>query len=384
MMMVPMSNCASSLFIVPARLNSGEAAVSDGNADSDAARFISALTGGGGTTFQTFDDTPAKQSRLAKIMHGSINKCADRLHALNEQGAGVFVMINAGDGRGRRTTNVRAVRALFVDLDGAPLEPVMSAPIPPHIVVETSPGRWHAYWLVDGVPLESFSHFQVQLAKMFNADASVKDVCRVMRVPGFIHRKNAPWRSRLISVCNSPRIALHAFVDAFGISTVIPVGERNSRLFKAATGLRQAGIPKSSAQARIAKMNSTTTASPVEAAEVAAIVANAYGYEARGFSMISHAIIDTPEFDCLSGAATKLFFYTLRRHRPSKEFALPYSEFKHIAGLKNRKQFRAAVEELMHAGFLVMTRNYVAGVAEEDRRCALYRIADKVSNVLGS
>lgn len=118
-----MSNRVSSLFIVPARLNSGETAVLDSHADSDAARFISALTGGSGTTFQTFDDTPAKQSRLAKIMHGSIGKYADRLHALNEQGAGVFVMINAGDGRGRRTTNVQAVRALFVDLDGAPLEP---------------------------------------------------------------------------------------------------------------------------------------------------------------------------------------------------------------------------------------------------------------------
>jgi hypothetical protein len=377
-----MSNHAIASFIVPARLNPDAAAALPDDAENDAARFVSLLTEGGAATFQTFDDTPAKRKLLATIRHGSIEKYATHLTRLNERGAGVFLMVNRGDGRGRRTANVTAVRALFVDLDGAPLEPVMAAPIQPHLVVETSPGRWHAYWLVDGVPLESFSHLQVQLAKMFNADPSVKDVCRVMRVPGFLHRKSTPWRSRLISVREGPRIAVQAFIDAFRISPIIPVGERNTNLFKAASGLRQAGIPKASAEARIAKMNMAATASPVEAAEVTAIVANAYGYEARGFSMVPHALIDTPEFDDLSGAAAKLFLYALRRHLPSKDFALPHSEFKHIAGLKNRKQFRAALEELILARFLAMTRNYVAGAVCQDRRCALYCIGDRLITYL--
>lgn len=79
---------------------------------------------------------------------------------LNEQGAGIFVMVNAGDGKGRKRANVRAVRALFVDLDGAPLEPVVNGPIAPHMVTETSLGRWHAFWLVIPVGQRNTTPFQ--------------------------------------------------------------------------------------------------------------------------------------------------------------------------------------------------------------------------------
>jgi hypothetical protein len=46
---------------------------------------------------------------------------------LNDRGAGVFVVINETDGKGRRNENITRVRSQFVDLDGAPLAPVMAA-----------------------------------------------------------------------------------------------------------------------------------------------------------------------------------------------------------------------------------------------------------------
>lgn len=351
---------------------------------ADAQRFLDILTRGDSCTLQVFDDTPAKRLRLNKILHGSLNENVEALLRLNAQGGGVFVMVNAGDGRGRKAVNVRAVRALFVDLDGAPLDPVLRSPLPPHVVTETSPGRWHVFWLVDGVPLDSFSHLQVQLAKMFNADPSVKDLCRVMRLPGFLHNKGEPYQSQIVVLEDRPPIDFREFVDAFGISPIVPVGERNSHIFNAASGLKHAGIPKTSAAARIAKINATDMAAPLEAAEITAIVDNAYGYATAGFSMIPHAIIDTPQFDKLSGGASKLFLLAMRRHRPSNEFALPHSEFKHIVGFKNRKQFRAAVAELIDAGFLIMTRNYVASVEAQERLCAMFRIAARVLTVPAS
>jgi hypothetical protein len=39
------------------------------------------------------------------------------------------------------------VRALFLDLDGAPLEPVLLHATP-HIITESSPGRFHPYYRV--------------------------------------------------------------------------------------------------------------------------------------------------------------------------------------------------------------------------------------------
>jgi hypothetical protein len=345
---------------------------------ADAQRFLDLLTRGSACTFQVFDDRPSKRRDLNRIMHGSLAVHAKTLMRLNEQGAGIFVMVNAGDGNGRKLTNVRAVRALFVDLDGAPLEPVLTGPIAPHMVIETSPGRWHAFWLVEGVPLESFSHLQEQLANMFDADRRVKDLCRVMRLPGFVHNKQQPYQSRIVRLDDRPAIPVQDFIDAFGISLVISVGQRNTSLFKATAGFKHAGIPKAAAAERIAKINAAHTSEPLPDEEVQELVDRAYSYETKGFSKIPHRIVDTPAFEALSGAASKLFFYAMRRHLPGKEFALPYSEFAHVAGLKNKQQFSKARDELIDAGFLVRTRQHVTSLDVGGRRCALYRIADHV------
>ena len=161
-------------------------------------RFLTHLAPHGRVTFQTFDDSPQKRPELVRVRHGTLDRHADELTALNHSGAGIYVMVNEGDGRGRKAQNVVAVRALFVDLDGAPLEPVLAAEEPPHIVVKSSPRRWHPYWLVSGCMPAKFTEYQKALAARFNGDPSVHDRCRVMRIAGFFHRKEAPFRSELI------------------------------------------------------------------------------------------------------------------------------------------------------------------------------------------
>ena len=195
------------------QLNSGQAPD-----QSQAKRFLDTLDPEGIFTFQTFADRDELNQQsvsrdgkgrtfdpLAKVFHGTLQEHAGALISLNEQGAGVFVMINEGDGvvhEGRRTCrtngNVIRVRANFVDLDGAPLEPVLNCPHPPTIVVESSPARWHAYWLTD-CELEGFGRAQTALADKFGGDKSVTDLARVMRLPGFIHNKSAePVMTRLL------------------------------------------------------------------------------------------------------------------------------------------------------------------------------------------
>jgi len=113
----------------------------------DTEKFLELLTEGEPCTFQTFDDTKLKRKNLNKVLHGDLNRHFNKLKLLNQRRAGVYVMANAGDGRGRKTENVLHVRTVFVDLDGSPIKPVLEAPLPPHIVVESSPERFHAYWL---------------------------------------------------------------------------------------------------------------------------------------------------------------------------------------------------------------------------------------------
>ena len=167
--------------------------------------FIKLLAPDGILTFQTFDDVKGHTNKsLARIFHGSLDQHVDDLISLQQAGAGVYVMVNQGDGiiypgqKSCRTgKNVVAVRALFADLDGAPLEPVLMA-LTPDIVVESSPDRYHTYWLTNDCKLDLFKPTQSKIARKFSSDPSVCDLPRVMRLPGFFHQKKTPFLTRMI------------------------------------------------------------------------------------------------------------------------------------------------------------------------------------------
>jgi hypothetical protein len=156
--------------------------------------------------FRTFDDNKARGDKtLVKKFYGSLAKHADKLKRLNDLGAGVFVVINKTDGKGAEAKNIVKVRAQYTDMDGAPLEPVTRMTShQPHMIIETSPGHWHPYWLVAGMALKDFKAVQKALIKRFKSDPNIHDLPRVMRLPGFIHRKDDPFLVSIISTNNVP------------------------------------------------------------------------------------------------------------------------------------------------------------------------------------
>ena len=157
---------------------------------AEAQRFLDLLEHGGVFTFQTFDDDQGRKSHdLATILHGTLDTHYDTLVQYNQRGAGIFVCINQTDLKGRKNSNVRKVRASFVDLDGAPLEPVLNHQLEPTIVVESSNSRWHAYYLCSDMPLDAFTETQHAIADQFDGDHACSDLPRVMRLPGFFHQK---------------------------------------------------------------------------------------------------------------------------------------------------------------------------------------------------
>lgn len=164
-----------------------------------AAAFLTALDEDSESwTFQTFDDRKPSRKHLIRQFYGPLEEHQDALADLNAEGAGVFVAINQTDGKGRRKENITRVRALFVDLDGAPLEPVLADENPPHVVVETSPGRWHAYWRVADCGLNQCEPALKSLIGKFGADPACSDRSRVMRLPGFVHQKAEPRLVRIL------------------------------------------------------------------------------------------------------------------------------------------------------------------------------------------
>ena len=122
---------------------------------AEAERFLAALDPTATSfSFQVFDDNPdRKNKKLAGTFHGSLDKYWPELVRRNNNRVGIDVTISETDGKGRKAKNVERVRALFADLDGAPLEPVMCSDPRPHLVVESSPGKFHVYWIIGGIKL---------------------------------------------------------------------------------------------------------------------------------------------------------------------------------------------------------------------------------------
>ncbi len=178
-------------------------------------------------TLQTFSDRKelkkiGKSGREydpnAEILHCDDTGLAVKtLVRLQRRGAGVFFMVNQGDGQGRTAKNVIGTRAVFADLDGSPLEPVTAAALSPQIVVESSPGRYHAYYLTADMALDQFTPLQKALAAKFNGDKSVNDLPRVMRVPGFWHMKKDPFQTKIISLDNAPPYTVQELVEGLGL-----------------------------------------------------------------------------------------------------------------------------------------------------------------------
>ena len=96
-------------------------------------------------TFQTFDDNKernVKDADLARILNGTLDQHFDQLVELNRRGAGIFITVNQTDLQGRKLGNILRPRCVFQEADrpGAPVPPIA-----PHIVVESSPGKFHRY-----------------------------------------------------------------------------------------------------------------------------------------------------------------------------------------------------------------------------------------------
>ena len=342
----------------------------------DAAALLDLLALGEPVTFQTFGEGDAKGARgLNRILHGTLARHRATLAELNARGAGIFWMVNAGNGKGRKARNVQRIRALFVDLDGAPLEPVKGSPLAPHAIVESSPNRWHAYWRVSDCPLAVFPSYQKALAERFDADAKVHDLPRVLRLPGFQHRKGKPFASRLIALCDAPPYPLAEFRLAFHFAAAskvgrnreaprtlpdrIPEGERDTRLLSLAAGLVRRGIVDPQAvNGRLQKINAERCTPPLGADQVDTIAARAVGYGSSGFAMLPHALLDSREWRELPPTAHDVILLAFRRHDSTNNgnIALTWGDFTGREGFRKKDTFYNARSAAVAAGILKRTQ----------------------------
>jgi len=165
----------------------------------EARRFLAMIAPDGDVVFQTFDDDDDRKDaepEISKKLAWTTRKF-DALADMNAKRAGVFFAVNKVDGNRRKAEKVVRVRTLMSDFDGTSLPD--SWGLDPSILVNTSPGKFHAYWLVEGdFPREEFAAAQRAIAAHFGTDPKICDLPRVMRLPGFWHHKDDPYQVRIV------------------------------------------------------------------------------------------------------------------------------------------------------------------------------------------
>ena len=238
-------------------LASGEVQFGQPSVSLEAAqRFLDVLDPEAETwRFRTFPD--AGRGDAGHKYGGSLGAVATSLQLDNGKRRGVFVVVNAG---GDDDASINRIRAVFSDFDGPKSKPMPERfDLEPHLIVESSPGCHHAYWLVDELEVAEFKAIQQAIASRYGSDASVCNPSRVMRLPGFLHQKGNAFQTRIIHECGALPYAASVIREAFkplrrpagrtkqGVAQPqrdggIPEGQRDTTLASIAGSMRRKGM----------------------------------------------------------------------------------------------------------------------------------------------
>ncbi len=135
--------------------------------------------------------TPFKGLKL-ECAAGKIESMTETLRKHNAQNRGIFFVVNYG---GHEDSDITRINAQFVECDTLSLDEqlkqIEAFPLPPSIIVKTRKSL-HTYWLVKNADVLRFRAIQKGLIQRFDGDKACVNESRVLRLPGFEHRKAEP------------------------------------------------------------------------------------------------------------------------------------------------------------------------------------------------
>lgn len=230
--------------------------------------------------FQTFLDKKDATAQ-ATTPEGAFNgMMADVLATTNKHGGGIFVAINEHEKNKRRTKKTTSrINAIFCDFDDAETAldqlKALSFAIAPTVVVESSPNKYHAYFVLaqpGSIPVADFSRWQRSLSKQYGSDPKIIDPSRVMRMPGYIHQKGEPFQTHILPEMSS----YHKYTLDELVAAVY--GGRNNWLTSVAGELRNNGVDKEELQSRLNDYNNSLNA-PLDEEELVVISQSMQNYD---------------------------------------------------------------------------------------------------------
>ncbi len=162
-----------------------------------AAAYVTALTGSADAVMDWRCLHDKDKSLPGYARRGTLSEVWPWVTGMNAAGYGCFVNVNETDGEGRSKDNITTARAVWVDLDGIDARQQYEAAAAwspaPSFAVQTSPERWHVYWLLaPDCPLDKAESLNRRARARFNGDKNATDLARVLRLPGTYHLKAVP------------------------------------------------------------------------------------------------------------------------------------------------------------------------------------------------
>jgi len=147
---------------------------------------------------------PPKEKPKPKMFHNGLAAEKTKLDKLNSEGWGVFFTVNVMKGNRRTVKETENARAIWIDDDHPCGKPRSDFPLPPNIIVNSSPGKYHYYWLTDTDRFDEWDGVMATMVQEHGADNAAKDLARVMRLPGFDHVKGEPHKVEYTVLSDKP------------------------------------------------------------------------------------------------------------------------------------------------------------------------------------
>lgn len=169
--------------------------------------------GSAGVVWFEHDDMPDLKADKGQDIYFGVN--ATRQALKNEKGYAIPATED----------DIAFVSCLYGDFDEKGLDTILALQYPPHVVIETSPQKYHAYFILKK-PLEITDKNKEQIkevmgywVEMIGADVKAKDLRRILRVAGTSNWKKQnedengiPFLSRFIK-CDLNNDNFYSFID---------------------------------------------------------------------------------------------------------------------------------------------------------------------------
>jgi len=170
---------------------------------------------------QTFDDREFNEKKDPSLITVGPPRNYDlnKLQKLNSAGAGIFFTVNQFPGGKRSKELCAGVNAWFSECDTLSIEQQMDmllkCPLIPSMIVRSKKSL-HAYWMAKDGTEKNFVRIQQGLIKYFQGDPAMKDISRVLRIPGYYHNKTAePFMVEIIHVAEGLAYTEKEMMEAF-------------------------------------------------------------------------------------------------------------------------------------------------------------------------